>query len=195
MRIVNTYLIYRIRLHQIKPHFKFTVIDENKTTKDNTLSRRIKRKTHKNQHENKRKTNKELNRLLSNNKKVIRFMYKMVGPPLFYSAYLCIKLIYWTLIPYTHLNTSFRALSIPCNAFIACYNYMLSSLHWSFDHFLCRFSSTGAYSEWTSPLLLHHRFVLYFAKRFHFFGSRFYNGLRGSANISSASLLGRWVNP
>ena len=39
-----------------------------------------------------------------------------------------------------------------------------SSLHWSFDCFLRRFSTNGAYSEWTSPLCLRHRFVLYFAK-------------------------------
>ena len=28
---------------------------------------------------------------------------------------------------------------------------ILSSLHWLFHCFLCRFSSNGAYSEWTSP--------------------------------------------
>ena len=48
-----------------------------------------------------------------------------------------------------------------------------SSLHWSFGCFLCRFSTSGAYSEWTSSLCLLHGFVLYFAKRFHFLASRF----------------------
>ena len=51
---------------------------------------------------------------------------------------------------------------------------MISSLHWLFDCFLCCFSSSWAYSEWTSPFCLRHRFILYLAKRFHFLASRFY---------------------
>ena len=42
----------------------------------------------------------------------------------------------------------------------------ISSLHLSFDCFLCRFSTNGVYSEWTSPFHLRHRFVLYLAERF-----------------------------
>ena len=38
-----------------------------------------------------------------------------------------------------------------------------SSLHWCFSYFLCRFCSTGVYSDYTSSFLLHHQyfFVLF----------------------------------
>ena len=50
----------------------------------------------------------------------------------------------------------------------------ISSLHWLFDCFLCRFHSTGVCSGWTSPLDLRHSFVHVLSNNFHFLGSRFY---------------------
>ena len=37
----------------------------------------------------------------------------------------------------------------------------ISSLHWSFSCFLCHFSSTGIYYEYTSSFLLHHRYLFH----------------------------------
>ena len=57
------------------------------------------------------------------------------------------------------VSTSHRSLAGSAKRLVHSVSTAVSSLHWLFSRFLCCFSSTEVYSEYTSSFLLRHRYL------------------------------------